>query len=269
MALQDRKKSSKALAAELREAQGIVLSARSVRRRLVEKDLHGRKARRKPLLTERQKQLRLSWAKTYKDWTAEDWAKVIWTDESNVELFGQPGTRYVRRRPGEAYREECLIPTVKFGGGSIMIWGCMSASGVGEVFLCEGRMTSRRYLDMLEEVLEPSILQLVDTEQGNYFFQQDNAPCHKSREAMHWFEENGVNLLSWPPQSPDLSPIENLWHIVKSKIAQHHCASKTALKEKIVEEWNAIPAATCLKLVSSMPRRVKLVIKAGGGSIKY
>ena len=150
-----------------------------------------------------------------------------------------------------------------------MIWGCMSASGVGEVFLCEGRMNSKLYIDMLEEVLEPSILKLVETDQEDYIFQQDNAPCHKSREAMKWFEENDVELLSWPPQSPDLSPIENLWHILKRRIAKHKCNSKNMLKQKILEEWNAITPDVCKKLVHSMPHRIKLLIKSGGGSIKY
>ena len=47
-------------------------------------------------------------------------------------MFGTPGTTYVRRRPGEEYNPDCVVPTVKFGGGSVMIWGCMSTTGVGE-----------------------------------------------------------------------------------------------------------------------------------------
>lgn len=86
LSLKNRMKSSKDLSAELNERQGISVSARTVRRRLVQANLHGRKARRKPLLTEDQKKKRLLWAKKYKNWTVEDWSKIIWSDESNVEV---------------------------------------------------------------------------------------------------------------------------------------------------------------------------------------
>lgn len=86
ISLRDRMKTSKELSSELLQDHGINLAASSVRRRLVERNLHGRKARRKPLLTDRHKKLRLSWAKKYKNWTEEDWSKVIWTDESNIEV---------------------------------------------------------------------------------------------------------------------------------------------------------------------------------------
>lgn len=175
----------------------------------------------------------------------------------------------MRRRPGEAYLPECIIPTVKHGGGTIMIWGCMTAQGVGEVCVCEGRMNSTRYIQMLEEVLEPSVVRFFDSVSGDYFFQQDNAPCHKARQSTRWFTENGIKLFDWPPQSPDLSPIENLWHILKENVRKHKISTKEALKQKIRDEWESISPDVCLKLVSSMPKRVKAVIKAKGGSIKY
>lgn len=145
----------------------------------------------------------------------------------------------------------------------------MTASGVGEMHLCEGRMNSTRYTAMLQEVLEPSVLKLFEEETPEYMFQQDNAPCHRSRESMRWFQENGVRLLDWPTQSPDLSPIEHLWHVLKRKVSAHNCDSKRALRQNIIEEWNLISADTCLNLVSSMPRRIKAVTKVRGGSTKY
>ncbi|GJQ80163.1 hypothetical protein Trydic_g23741 [Trypoxylus dichotomus] len=92
--------------------------------------------------------------KKYKDWTVENWSVVIWSDESNIEIFGTSGAQFVHRKPGEAFRANCITPTVKHGRGSFMIWGCMSANGIGEMFVCDGRMNSERYIPMLEEVLE-------------------------------------------------------------------------------------------------------------------
>lgn len=87
LALRDRRKSSKDLATDLWQQQNISVSTRTIRRRLVEVNLHGRKARRKPLLNERHKKARLLWAKNHQDWTPEQWAKVIWSDESNIEVW--------------------------------------------------------------------------------------------------------------------------------------------------------------------------------------
>lgn len=158
---------------------------------------------------------------------------------------------------------------MKFGGGSIMIWGCISASGVGEIKVCEGRMNSDSYIATLEDHLEASIVKLFEEDSPEYIFQQDNAPCHCSKKTKQWFSTNKIPLLDWPPQSPDLSPIENLWTILKRKVAAHKTPSKKVLKEVIFKEWQNISSDICHKLVATMPNRIKSVIKAKGGSIKY
>lgn len=186
-----------------------------------------------------------------------------------LQMYNPSGSQYVRRRQGEAYSPECIIPTVKHGGGSIMIWGCMTSQGVGEVYVCEGRMNNVKYINMLEEVLEPSVVKFYDTVEEDFFFQQDNAPCHKARQVIAWFADNGVQLLDWPPQSQDLSPIENLWHILKERVRKHGTTSKQALKQNVFEEWRATSPELCFKIVATMPKRVKAVIRARGGSIKY
>lgn len=91
----------------------------------------------------------------------------------------------VRRRIGEEFHPECVVPTVKFGGGSIMVWGSMATMGVGELFLCEGRMNSLTYTSMLKTVLEPSAKKIFQCQRRcRFVFQQDNAPCHTSKHSM-------------------------------------------------------------------------------------
>jgi len=176
----------------------------------------------------------------------------------------------VRRRIGEEYHPDCVVPTVKHGGGSIMVWGCMAAGGVGEMFVCEGRMNSQKYINVLETVLMPSLTRIFgDTNLDGVKFQQDNAPCHKSATMMRWFRDNNIVLLNWPAQSPDLNPIEHLWCILKRKIRKHNITSKTALKNALIQESNAISADACARLVRSMPQRIAAVIKSKGGPTKY
>lgn len=185
-------------------------------------------------------------------------------------MFGTPGVTYVRRRVGEEYNPDCVVPTVKHGGGSIMIWGCMAADGVGEMMLCEGRMNSTKYTEVLETALAPSVTQIFgDTNTDGVKFQQDNATCHKSAHTMAWMAQNGIDLLDWPPQSPDLNPIEHIWSILKKNIRRHSISNKQTLLAALKHEWQKISQEECFKLVESMPKRVAAVIKSKGGPTKY
>lgn len=86
---------------------------------------------------------------------------------------------------------------------------------------------------------------------------------------MKWFSDNGVELLNWPPQSPDLNPIEHLWSILKRKIREHSVTSKESLKNILIQEWQAITPQECRRLVSSLPKGITAVVKAKGFSTKY
>ena len=86
---------------------------------------------------------------------------------------------FVRRRIGEEYHSDCVVPTVKHGGGSIMIWGCMTADGVGEMFIYESSINSQKYINVLESVLIPSLIRIFgDTNVHGIKFQQNNALCN-------------------------------------------------------------------------------------------
>ena len=82
---------------------------------------HARVARKKPLLSVKNVQHRLKWAKARRSWTYADWSRVVWSDESTFRRFNS-SRQHVRRRKGEALRPDCVIPTVKFGGGKVSAW---------------------------------------------------------------------------------------------------------------------------------------------------
>ena len=93
-------------------------------------NLHGRRPCRKNLLKPKHKQARLQFANNHEDKPLSFWDPFLWSDETKVNLFGSDGVQNVWRRPGEEYREKRLVPTVKHGGGSLMVWGdgCRRAS---------------------------------------------------------------------------------------------------------------------------------------------
>ena len=118
----------------------------TLRKSLRKQGMRGRVACRKPLLSPVNIKKRLLFAKTYRHWTPEDWENVLFTDETKMELFGTNRRLFVRRRVHERYKTNCLIPTMKHGGGSIMIWGAVSSKGVGPLRLVTGTMDAKWYI---------------------------------------------------------------------------------------------------------------------------
>lgn len=260
-----RRRSAASIAEEISHSLNVTVSAQTVRNILHEDGFKGCIPRRKPLLKTSHKKKRCEFANNHKDKDMQFWDKILWSDETKINLFGSDGVKRVWRRKGEAYKDKCVVPTVKHGGGSLMIWGCMSAKGVGRLAFIEGKMDSKLYCQILEENMLPSL-----TSVGRRgVFQQDNDPKHTSRPTKAFLESKRVNTLPWPSMSPDLNPIEHLWEHLKRKIEGKNPRNINELKEVIKCEWNAIPADTCRKLVESMPRRLSAVIDNNGGHTKY
>lgn len=188
---------------------------------------------------------------------------------SIFQIFGTAGATYVRRRPEEEYHQDCIVPTVKHGGGSLMVWGCMAANGVGEISVCEGRMNAPKYIDLLSENLEASFTKLCLSDHPDLIFQQDSAPCHTAKTVQKWFQENDVTVMKWPSQSPDLNPIEHLWHEIKKRVKKKALKNKEDLRRTLLEVWDDISPSVCENLVASMPKRVAAVVKNKGGPTKY
>lgn len=91
----------------------------TVKRRLITAGLNGRIARRMPLLLPRHKITRLEWVKAHAQWTNDMWKRVVWSDESKFNIFKSDGRTYIRRRKSEEFNEDCVIGTVKHGGGIV------------------------------------------------------------------------------------------------------------------------------------------------------
>lgn len=174
----------------------------TVSRRLLEIGLESHPKTDKQLLSENHKRLRYEWCFEKKNWSFDKWATVIFSDESNFQLINRKNTPLVRRFKDEKYEPRFIQQRVQAGGGSIGIWGCISMRGTGVSKIYSGRMDQYLYIDTLENELMPSVELLVDSDH-HWIFQQDNAPCHKSKYVKQYFDENRINVMPWPARSPD------------------------------------------------------------------
>ena len=182
-------------------------------------------------MTEKQRKHCLELARSYVKWPVEKWRKVLFSDESTFTPNNHAGNNYVRRRPEKEYRPYCISPTIKHLQ-SIMVWGCMAASGIGRLKLDSGMMNETKYIDVLENQMLPSARSLFSDD--DWIFQDNNAPCHRAKKVQHWYGTQKVERMDWPAQSPDLNPIENLWNRVSCIIGKNKPKTRRELIEQVI-----------------------------------
>ena len=204
------------------------------------------------------------------DWTVEEWKQVVFSDESKFNLFGSDGKQYCRRRVGEEFRPQNVKKTVKHGGGSLQVWGCLTWDGPGRLYRVEGRMNAVQYCSILETAFIGSLTDRSLTTSGT-IFQQDLDPKHTSRRAKSWLEAHGITVLRWAPSSPDMNIIEHAWQHLDQKLRARK-PLPTNLDELWValqEEWGRMDIGYVRMLYESMLRRVAALKDAKGGYTKY
>lgn len=178
LSVRNRRKTSTELAHEILNTTGKTVSSRLVRYKLCSNGLRGRVAARKPLLRGYNVKRRFNWCKEKRQWIYADWIHALFSDESKFELFGNNRRQYVRRRVNERFLPECLVPTVKHGGGSLQVWGCISANGVGDLVRVNGIMDADKYKQILQHHAIPCGTKLIGR---GFLMQQDNDPKHTAR----------------------------------------------------------------------------------------
>lgn len=260
------RKTSKELQASLASVKVSVHDS-TIRKTLAKNGIHERVPRRKPLLSKKNIKARLTFAKKHLDDPEDCWRNILWTDESKIELFGTCAARYIWRKNGTAFDKKNMMPTVKHGGGNVMVWGCFAASGPGQLVVIEGKMNSAVYQKILKENVWTSVCAL--KLKRSWIMQQDNDPKHTSKSTSEWLKKNKIKVLEWPSQSPDLNPIEMLWCDLKRAVHARRPSNMAELKQFCKEEWAKIPPQRCERLITSYRKRLISVITAKGGTTRY
>ncbi|KZS19735.1 Uncharacterized protein APZ42_013747 [Daphnia magna] len=241
-----------------------------LRNSLAKNALNGRVAAKKPLLRSANIKKRLAFAKAHVDWSEKQWSRVLFTDESKFEFFGNKRRIYVRRFANERFKNYCLKPTVKHGGGSVMVWGGICVRGVTRLKLIVGKMDSSAYKTILQYNVLPDGVRLLGK---GFILQQDNDPKHKEKRVMRYLtnkENDGtIKNMIWPPQSPDLNPIEQIWDHLDTSVRRICRLTSRNFFEQLQNCWHSISRKTLKKYVFSMRDRCLAVIAAKGGHTRF
>ncbi|UYV68320.1 hypothetical protein LAZ67_5003859 [Cordylochernes scorpioides] len=242
-----------------------VIKAKTISRRLVANGLHSCRPLRRLPLTPPNRRQRLEWCRARSTWMTE-WHRVVFSDESRFCLSSDSRRVRVWRRRGERSNPAAIVerPTVRQRG--IMVWGAIAYDSRSPLLRIQGTMTAQRYVD---DVLRPVTLPYL---QGvpNALYQQDNAQPHTARISQQALQDVHVQMLPWPPYSPDLSPIEHVWDIIGRRLhALPQPRSEDELWQMVKREWRAIPQDAIRTLIDSLPRRVAACIAVRGGPTCY
>jgi transposase len=249
------------------------VTSRTVQRRMAEHPkFFSTWQTRRNTISERTRLLRLDFCQRYKEWTCEQWRTVLFSDESPFTINSNRRRRCYKKK-NEPLHPQCTIPTFKHDA-KINVWGCFSFHGVGHLNRifgnAKGMMDQHIYNGILVDHMLPSAQMLFGDEYLKSFtFQQDNDPKHTAKKSKKWLAEKGVKVLRWPPYSPDLNPIENLWAILKWETRDRWCQTKDELMADLEKTWYRLDKTVLQNLADSMPNRIADCFANNGKWTKY
>jgi transposase len=259
----DSRLSATKIASDLNSSLPKPVTTRTVRRYLKDLGFEYVVKIKKQWLSARHRQQRVAWCRQHLNWTQDDWRKVIFSDESTFYVLKRKNQCKIWRLEKEKLLPECLQQTNTGDGGKVGIWGGISGFGTTAAKIYTENMNGQLYCDILQKELKRSMAKF--PKKIKIIYQQDLAPWHTSKIVKDKIVKLKLNVLDWAPKSPDLNPIEMLWSILDKKLASKPIYSKSALTDRLQQEWNNIDQDLCIKLVESMPERIQKCLKAKGG----
>jgi transposase len=236
----------------------VAISDRTLRRRAHDLGFKWQKPVRKPMLTETNKRKRLAFARKYRNVT--NWKRWVFSDEKTFTVG--PSNMRRRVRQGQTVIQETVRHPAK-----VNCWFAINSDMTFRPYLFTENMTGQLYTTILGSNLRPPA---TGVWQNNTMFQHDRDPKHQSRVARQWLDDNHIRWVTdWPPQSPDLNPIENLWPMLSHTVARSSPSNVAQLRRAITKACREVSQSRISALIDSMDDRLAAVVRAKGGHTSY
>lgn len=169
-------------------------------------------------------------------WQEDDLESIIFTDEKTFCTDVSWRTK-VYRPDNTRYHFEYMKVEDQSGHVSQNYWGAIGIEGpLTPLVPIIGRFNSARY----RQILQRHIVPLMHTFQANdlpRIFMQDNCPAHTSDAIMQYLDRQNIPVMAWPPKSPDLNPIENVWAEITRNWPNMHQRNAQALDVEVQQRW--------------------------------
>jgi transposase len=281
----------RATLAEITNEVRVPIKPRTVGKYLRAANLWVRLARRKPYLNVVNQKKRKTWCREKRKWEKRVWRNVIYTDEAKIQTgTGTDARRKVRRPRGNdsAVDPRFLQPTFIGNVFGVWFWAAITY-GKHTPLVAMGQRTekertsekdklgfnSQQYVD---EILTPYLAPLYEECGGigkGVQTVEDGASYHTSTYSCRHRLQLGVRKMEWPPHSPDLNPIENVWALMKTHYRQEVWRTKKLPRneEELIEVaqrvWEGLPWPKVYRMIDSMPSRVAACLRRNGGPTRY
>lgn len=246
-------------ASYLKKVCGIKAHVQTLRNALRKRKLSWNKCMTSIGISKRNRIKRLTFSKkNLTNWI--NWKEVIFTDEKSFSLDGLVNSVH----GWSAKNNKPVVIKRHSRGGSVMVWGAITYNGTFRLCFIDGTLDGTKYVDILKCKLRGLLFH-------KHIFQHDNCPAHKSKKCTKWFQDNDLNVLIWPPQSPDLNIIENVWAFMSNIVYENgrQYYSKTELRREIFKAWNKLDIEYIQGLFRSVPSRLVQCMNKNGGKTKY
>ncbi|MBW0561445.1 hypothetical protein O181_101160 [Austropuccinia psidii MF-1] len=208
-------------------------------------------APKKPYLCQLDFDQQLTFAQDFGHWTLQQWAQIIWMDESSFKLGKKSDQVRVWRTTQEKYITK------------------------GPLVFLDGTQTAAMFIEQVYKPhLRPFYNYMVNAPyirtHNCIAMMEDGTPIHTAQISKKWRATNQIDKLPWPAHSPDLNPIENVWKVLKTCVTKHNQPRKMdELHAAIQSAWDDLSPAFFEKLLIGMHKRLEAVVESNGGLTRW
>lgn len=243
------------------------VTLQTVRNHLRADGLRCRRPAKKIMMSNEHREDRVRFAREYLDF---DWCNnvVVFSDEKTFRS-DKDGRKILWRRNNERYSLANILPCRCSGRITLGYWGWMSSMGPGELVQVSARNTAQGYLDILQNVMLPTVRTVYPDE--HIYFVHDNCAVHRAHIVQEWFnKQESLTVIDWPSKSPDLNPIENLWGHMVLNWDPSNVRSRSNLDEVVTSTWEIMRGTDmCWNMVTGMRSRLQQIIVREGAPLRY